>query len=437
MPSQKDRGGAARVVALRDRRPRASPATSSAWSPRRDPGELRGLFWTSGMLLVPLVAGAILLVAVIQSALRRPFWRMRRVAGFVALAALMASGALFTTYPSSHDGRPRSRGVPRPARRPGDRRLGRGEAVDERARHGPLAAVGLRPARHEGRPDSQGRRPQEHRLLRLRPPRPRPRWRGRSWRPSTATPTCAPGELGGGTTPAGNHVVRRCRPRRVPFHLPPPARVGQRDARRTRRRGPGGGQGRQLGEHERASYAHPPSGHQRPGVRRGHPARIPPLHHRRPPASTKASRPAASHPAGRSPARSSRTPGRRPEPCQRHQRLPKVPNRDDDPSRRPPRSPPARPRPRDHRRRPLADGALGHVHARRDRGHPDQGRAGPLPDPRVRHPPAADLGHLRRPDVRPRHPDAHPAGGLSREVLARRPCWAPGSPRSRSSWTSR
>ena len=67
--------------------------------------------------------------------------------------------------------------------------------------------------------------------------------------------------------------------------------------------------------------------------------------------------------------------------------------------------------------RPLADGALGDLHARRDRGHPDQGRAGPLPDPRVRHPPAADLGDVRRPDVHPGHADPHPPGRLPREVL--------------------
>ena len=52
----------------------------------------------------------------------------------------------------------------------------------------------------------------------------------------------------------------------------------------------------------------------------------------------------------------------------------------------------------------------------RHRRHPDQGRTRALPDSRVRHPAAPDLGHLRRPDVRPRHPDAHPARRLPRAV---------------------
>ena len=64
-------------------------------------------------------------------------------------------------------------------------------------------------------------------------------------------------------------------------------------------------------------------------------------------------------------------------------------------------------------RRPRASAAVGVV-ARDDRGHPVQGRAGPLHEPRPRHDQAP--APLRRPDVRPVHPVARPARGVPRGV---------------------
>lgn len=70
------------------------------------PGLLGVVLWYLLPWLVSWLALLTLAVGVVWSAIRRPFWRRSRAAGFAVLAALACSGLAFQTYPSSHDGRP-------------------------------------------------------------------------------------------------------------------------------------------------------------------------------------------------------------------------------------------------------------------------------------------------------------------------------------------
>jgi murein DD-endopeptidase MepM/ murein hydrolase activator NlpD len=74
--------------------------------PELRPGVLGVFCWYIGMGLIPWISWAMLGLALIWSILSRPFWNRWRVAGFLGLIAVGCSEPLFGTYPSSHDRRP-------------------------------------------------------------------------------------------------------------------------------------------------------------------------------------------------------------------------------------------------------------------------------------------------------------------------------------------
>jgi hypothetical protein len=72
------------------------------------PGLLGAAFWMIGAdRALWLITGALfLLVALVFSLWRRPFWNKWRAIGVGAIVALMASTFMYRVYPSSHDERP-------------------------------------------------------------------------------------------------------------------------------------------------------------------------------------------------------------------------------------------------------------------------------------------------------------------------------------------
>jgi hypothetical protein len=70
------------------------------------PGRIAVGLWYVGPVVIALVAAILLGVALVRSWRRRDLPRPHHVAGFAALAIVIASLAAFRTYPSSHDRRP-------------------------------------------------------------------------------------------------------------------------------------------------------------------------------------------------------------------------------------------------------------------------------------------------------------------------------------------
>lgn len=76
--------------------------------PQARPGLVGAILWMFGsdQVLWAGLAVLLLIVGLIWSAWRRPFWSGRRTVAFAVLVALAVSPRAFRTYPSSHDGSP-------------------------------------------------------------------------------------------------------------------------------------------------------------------------------------------------------------------------------------------------------------------------------------------------------------------------------------------
>ncbi|HEV3165123.1 MAG TPA: hypothetical protein VGZ22_13945, partial [Isosphaeraceae bacterium] len=71
--------------------------------PQMRPGLLGVILWGVGLEIVPGLAVIVLVIGLIWSVVRRPFWRRPRLVAFAGLVLLSCSGLAFQKYPSSHD----------------------------------------------------------------------------------------------------------------------------------------------------------------------------------------------------------------------------------------------------------------------------------------------------------------------------------------------
>jgi murein DD-endopeptidase MepM/ murein hydrolase activator NlpD len=190
--------------------------------PELRPGLFGVVCWDFGSELVPVAAGALLVVALIVSLLRRPFWGRWRVGGFLALVGLVFSGATFRTYPSSHDGRPSRVAFRLPLDGPitvvwgGPTEDVNYHVVAAEQRWAYDLLVTEQGRTHKG----EGSRLEEYYAYGLPVLAPAD---GKVVETFNGDPDMKVGELGGGTTAAGNHIVIEVAPREFLWlcHLQP------------------------------------------------------------------------------------------------------------------------------------------------------------------------------------------------------------------------
>lgn len=70
------------------------------------PGSLGVVIFYLGPLLVVLLTVILLIIGIIYSIIKRPFFSVKRIAGFTGLVSICFSGFLYNKYPSSYDNRP-------------------------------------------------------------------------------------------------------------------------------------------------------------------------------------------------------------------------------------------------------------------------------------------------------------------------------------------
>ncbi|MGE3821617.1 MAG: M23 family metallopeptidase [Isosphaeraceae bacterium] len=179
--------------------------------PEFRPGMAGVVCWLFGLELVPLFARIILGLALVSAAFRRPFWTKRRVFLWGLLVLLALSDALFARYPSSFDGRP-SR-VPFRVPLDGPVTVGWGGGTPSENYH--VVAPDQRWAydllvtqngqSHKG----EGQLLTDYHIYDMKILSP---CDGEVVAVFKDDPDMPVGELGGGTTPAGNHVVLKVSP---------------------------------------------------------------------------------------------------------------------------------------------------------------------------------------------------------------------------------
>lgn len=179
--------------------------------PEFRPGVLGVVCWYFGQGLVPTIAIGVLAIGILCALVFRPFWTQRRAVAYLVLVALALSDRLYGTYPSSHDGKP----CPVAFRLPldGPITIGWGGATADVNYHvvAPAQrwAYDLLVTREGKTHNGEGSRLEDYYCYGLPVLAPAA---GRVLEVVENDPDMPPGKLGGGTTPAGNHVVLEVAP---------------------------------------------------------------------------------------------------------------------------------------------------------------------------------------------------------------------------------
>lgn len=175
-------------------------------APEFRPGIAGVICWLFGLELVPLAARILLGLALVSAVFRRPFWTRRRVYLWGLLVALALSGSLFVRYPSSFDGKP-SR-VPFRVPLDGPITVGWGGGTPQQNYHvvapNQRWAYDLLVTRDGKTHQGDGKHLTDYYIYDMPILSP---CDGEVISVFGDDPEMAVGELGGGTMPAGNHVV--------------------------------------------------------------------------------------------------------------------------------------------------------------------------------------------------------------------------------------
>jgi murein DD-endopeptidase MepM/ murein hydrolase activator NlpD len=162
--------------------------------------------WGAAIDLVPIAAAALAVVGLIASILHRPFWRASRVLGFFIVASILASPWMFTRYPSSHDTHPSAVVFRLPLDGPITVGWGGASSAENYHAYAPEQrwAYDLLVTRGGRSHKGEGKALRDYYVYGQPVLAPAD---GVVVETFDDDPDANPGELGRGTTPAGNHIV--------------------------------------------------------------------------------------------------------------------------------------------------------------------------------------------------------------------------------------